>query len=143
MGFDGEITGIGVTDGVGGNPLALKFTLREDLTGNPGESFNNLKVGYPIYIFDTQVGHGVTSVYSDGAVVSTGTTCVDNVYFVDAINSRTITCNIMSGVNTTGIDTVADMSVGIGISNVGAFSWGRLSRFTRLNPVSILSLIHI
>ena len=137
MGFDGEITGIGVTDGVGGNPLALKFTLREDLTGNPGESFNNLKVGYPIYIFDTQVGHGVTSVYSDGAVVSTGTTCVDNVYFVDAINSRTITCNIMSGVNTTGIDTVADMSVGIGISNVGAFSWGRLSRFTRLNPVSI------
>ena len=67
---------------------------------------SDLKVGYPIYIFDTQVGHGVTSVYSDGAVV-TGTTCVDNIYFVDDINLgvNIITCNIMTGVNTTGIDT--------------------------------------
>ena len=38
----------------------------------------------------------------------------------------------MTGVNTTGIDT----SVGLGTA-IGGFSWGRLSRFTRLNPVSI------
>ena len=62
-------------------------TLNEDLgtgTGNPVLHFQ-LKVGYPIYIFDTQVGHGVTSVFNDGAVVSTGTTCLDNIC-VDDIN---------------------------------------------------------
>ena len=31
MGFDGDIIGIAVTDGVNGNPLALKFTLNADL----------------------------------------------------------------------------------------------------------------
>ncbi len=136
-GFDGDIIGIAVTDGIGSNPLALKFTLNPDLgagSGNPSATFNDLQVGYPIYIFDTQVGHGVTSVYSDGAVVSTGTTCVDNIYFVDAFNTAVgiITCNIMSGVNTTGIDT----SVGIGTA-IGGFSWGRLTNFNRNNPISI------
>ena len=137
-GFDGDIIGIAVTDGVGGNPLALEFKLNADLgagSGNPGATLTDLKVGYPIYIFDTQVGHGVTSVYSDGAVVSTGTTCVDNIYFVDEFNAGVgiITCNIMTGVNTTGIDT----SVGLGTA-IGGFSWGRLTNFNRsANPISI------
>ena len=136
-GFDGDIIGVGVTDGVNGNPLALKFTLNADLgagSGNPSATLTDLKVGYPIYVFDTQVGHGVTSVYSDGAVVATGTTCVDNVYFVDAFNAGVgiITCNIMTGVNTTGIDT----SVGLGTA-IGGFSWGRLTNFNRSNAISI------
>ncbi len=137
-GFDGDIIGIAVTDGVGGNPLALEFKLNADLgagSGNPGATLTDLKVGYPIYIFDTQVGHGVTSVYGDGAVVSTGTTCVDNIYFVDEFNAGVgiITCNIMTGVNTTGIDT----SVGLGTA-IGGFSWGRLTNFNRsANPISI------
>ena len=136
-GFDGDIIGVGVTDGIGGNPLALKFTLNADLgagSGNPSATLTDLKVGYPIYIFDTQVGHGVTSVYSDGAVVATGTTCVDNIYFVDAFNAGVgiITCNIMTGVNTTGIDT----SVGLGTA-IGGFSWGRLTNFNRSNAISI------
>ena len=75
--------------------------------------------------------------YSDnGAVVATGTTCVDNIYFVDAFNAGVgiITCNIMTGVNTTGIDT----SVGLGTA-IGGFSWGRLTQdFNRgLNAISI------
>ena len=137
-GFDGDIIGIAVTDGVGGNPLALKFTISADLgagSGNPSATITDLKVGYPIYIFDTQVGHGVTSVFSDGAIVSTGTTCVDNIYFVDEFNAGVgiITCNIMSGVNTTGIDT----SVGLGTA-IGGFSWGRLTNLNRsANPISI------
>ena len=60
-----------MTDGINGNPLALKFTLNANLgagSGNPSATLTDLKVGYPIYVFDTQVGHGVTSVYSDGAV---------------------------------------------------------------------------
>ena len=131
-GFDGSITGIGVTDGIG-HPLALKFTISADLTNNPNSVLNDLKVGYPIYVFGTQVGHGVTSVVSDNStIVSTGTTCVDNIYFVNAFNSGVgiVTCNIMTGVNTTGIDTSG--------STIGSFSWGRLSGFTRgINPVSI------
>ena len=103
---------------------------------NPNGSFTNLAVGTPIYIFDTQVGHGVTSVFNDGAVVATGTTCVDNVYIVNDIsggaNSGIITCNIMAGVNTTNIDTA------VGVTSIGAFSWGKLSGITRSgNPISI------
>ena len=131
QGFDGAITGIGVTGGIG-HPTALKFNISADLTNNPNSVLTDLKVGYPIYIFGTQVGHGVTSVVSDNStVVATGTTCVDNIYFINAYNSGVgiITCNIMSGVNTTGIDTSG--------STIGGFSWGRLTGFTRQNPISI------
>ena len=139
QGFDGDVIAIGVTDGVGGNPLALKFTIKSDIggsSGNPNGSFTNLTIGTPIYIFDTQVGHGVTSVFNDGAVVATGTTCVDNVYIVNDIsggaNAGVITCNIMAGVNTTNIDTA------VGVTSIGAFSWGKLSGITRSgNPISI------
>ena len=132
QGFDGAITGIGVTGGIG-HPTALKFNISADLTNNPNSVVTDLKVGYPIYIFGTQVGHGVTSVVSDNStVVATGTTCVDNIYFINAFNSGVgiITCNIMTGVNTTGIETSG--------STIGGFSWGRFSGFTRgSNPVSI------
>jgi len=134
-GFDGDIVGIAVTDGIG-HPLALKFTLNADLLNNPNSALTDLKVGYPLYIFDTQVGHGVTSVVSDNStIVATGTTCVDNIYFINAfdVGVGIVTCNIMTGVNTTGIDT----SVGLGTA-IGGFSWGRLSGFTRgQNPISI------
>ena len=67
-----------VTDGVGGHPLALKFTLEPDFVNNPNSVAGDLKVGYPIMVFDTKVGHGVTSVVSNNnTVVATGTTCVD------------------------------------------------------------------
>ena len=134
-GYDGDIIGIGVTDGIGGHPLALKFTLSPDFVNNASSTASQLKVGYPILIFGTKVGHGVTSVNSgNSAVVATGTTCLDNIYIVNDYNSAVgiITCNIMSGVNTSGINGA---SVGFG---TGGFSWGRLSGFTRgLNPISI------
>ena len=134
-GYDGIISGIGVTDGVGGHPLALKFTLEPDFTNNPNSTASQLKVGYPIVIFGTKVGHGVTSVVSDNnTVVATGTTCLDNIYFINEYNSGVgiITCNIHTGVNTTGINGA---TVGFG---TGGFSWGRLSGFSRgSNPISI------
>ena len=137
-GFDGNVIGIAVTGGVNGNATAIKFTLSEDTgsgSGNPKGVFGNLKVGYPVYIFDTQVGHGVTSVFSNGDVVSTGTTCLDNIYLVDDINlaNKSIICNIMTGVNTTGVVT----STG---SISGRFSWGRLTGggvIRSANPISI------
>ena len=136
QGFDGGITGIAVTDGIGSHDLAIKFTLQMDTTNNPNATITDLQAGYPIYIFDTQIGHGVTSVNSsNAAVVGVGTTCLDNVYIVSAFNSGVgiITCNVDTGITSTGIST----SVGIG-SAVGGFSWGRLSGFTRsTSPVSI------
>ena len=131
QGFDGSITGIAVTGGIG-HPTALEFKLSADLTNNPNSVLTDLKVGYPVYIFGTQVGHGVTSVVSDNStVVATGTTCVDSIYFVNAFNEGVgiITCNIMTGVNTSGIDTTG--------RDMGSFSWGRLTGFTRSNPISI------
>ena len=60
--------------------------------------------------------------FNDGAVVSTGTTCVDNVYLVDDINpsNKTIICNIMTGVNTTGVTA----TVGLGTAAVMLDSHG-------------------
>jgi hypothetical protein len=55
-GFSGIITGITTTTGSGGNPLALTFYLEGPV------GFSELQVGYPIYIFDTRVGNGVTSI---------------------------------------------------------------------------------
>ena len=138
QGYDGVVTGIAVTDGVGTHDLAIKFTLQMDITNNPNAALNQLQAGYPIYIFDTQVGHGVTSVSSNNAtVVGVGTTCVDNVYKINSISLSSpfaiVTCNVDTGITSTGIST----SVGIG-SAIGRFSWGRLSGFSRsTDPISI------
>ena len=81
-GFSGTIIGIGTTTGSGGNPLALKFTLEGPV------GFPQLQTGYPIYIFDTRVGKGVTSINSsNSAVVGIGTTFVDNIYYIHQISS--------------------------------------------------------
>ena len=134
-GYDGIISDISVTNGIGGHPLALRFTLEPDFANNPNSTASQLKVGYPIMVFGTKVGHGVTSVVSDNnTVVATGTTCLDNIYFINEYNSGVgvVTCNIHTGVNTTGINGA---TVGFG---TGGFSWGRLSGLSRgSNPVSI------
>ena len=129
-GFTGIITGITTTTGTGGHPLALKFNLK-----NPGSNFTGLEVGYPIYINETSVGYGITSVDSDNsAVVGVGTTFLDNVYYIHSITKSTenaeIVTNIDSNSNVVGIETSGDI--------IGRFSWGRLSGFNRgLSPISI------
>jgi hypothetical protein len=126
-GFSGSIVGIGTTVGIG-TALAIKFTL--DSSSSP---YTNLSVGYPIYIFNTKVGKGVTSIYtSNNAIVGVGTTFLDNIYNISAFNSSTgiITCNVQSTSSLVGIATTG--------STVGQFSWGRLSGFTRSSyPISI------
>ena len=54
-GFSGIITGIGTTTG-DGVPLALKFSLF-------ASSYSDLNINYPIYINNTTVGTGVTSIF--------------------------------------------------------------------------------
>jgi hypothetical protein len=131
QGFSGIITGITTSAGTGGHPLALEFTLKQS-------SFANLNVGFPIYIEDTIIGTGVTSVFgSDSDVVAIGQTFMDNVYNIAALHTDgttgIITCNIHSASPVAGLSTFGDDN-----NPVGKFSWGRLSGFSRgSSPISI------
>jgi|688.fasta_scaffold02221_10 hypothetical protein len=125
-GFSGNIVGIGTTVGIG-TALAIKFTLDSSLS-----PFTGLSVNYPIYVFDTKVGGGITSIYTNNTEkVAVGTTFSDNIYNVSAFSASTgiVTCNILSTTSTIGIATTGPV--------VGKISWGRLSGFTRSSSVSI------
>ena len=129
QGESGSIVGIASTTIPN---LAIEFTL-ESLIGT------QLQVGYPIYIFDTVVGNGVTSINSsDAETIGIGTNYLDNIYVVDQLNESTgiITCRVHSNSNLVGIATQGSIH-----TPVGHFSWGRLSNTSGLqrssNPISI------
>ena len=134
-GFSGIVTGIGTAGGVG-STLAIKFHVTGIATG----AWTDLSVGYPISVFDTQVGSGVSSVYESGnGIVGVGTTFLDNIYrvaqisFTGTANSPTavglITCNVEYFGNHAGITST-------GTVPIGGISWGRLSgTLTRNSPV--------
>ena len=132
QGFSGIITGITTTTGTGGNPLALKFYLRADSFSGTG-----LTTGYPIYINNTSVGAGVTSIdSSNSAIVGIGSTFLDNIYYVHSItpsgSDAVVISNINSNTSVVGIATTGTIS-----NPVGKFSWGRLSGFVGGSNVSI------
>ena len=125
QGFSGIITGITTSTGINGNSLAMTFHVLYDSTSD----IDALAQDYPIYVFDTHVGHGVTSIdSSDSALVGIGSTFVDNIYYIHSITrdnlTGIITSNILSTTNTSGVHTMPNE-----IS--GRFSWGRLSGFER------------
>jgi len=129
QGDSGAIVGIATTSTPN---LAIEFTLDSLVT-------SNLQVGYPIYIFDTLVGNGVTSIISsDSEVVGIGTTRVDNIYSVTALDnaSGVITCRVHSASDIVGINTTGSTDY-----PVGRYSWGRISNTSGLvrsgNPISI------
>jgi hypothetical protein len=127
-GFSGIVTGIGTTTNNG--QLAIKFNLKRNTSFE-----NDLQVGYPILIKNTQTGSGVTSVDSgDSSIIGIGTAFLDNIYYVHQISSGgssgIITCNIHSGTNINGISTTGNY--------VGEFSWGLFTNITRSSyPISI------
>ena len=133
-GFSGIITGITTATGSGGNPLALEFHI--NILNS--QSFAGLSTGYPIYIFNTRVGNGVTSIdSSDSSKVGIGTTFVDNIYYINNLSySGTvgiITCNILSTTSVVGLNSTGNIS-----NPVGRYSWGRLFGLSRSNsPISI------
>ncbi len=128
QGFSGIITGIGTTSGTGGNPLALRFFLKTSIN-NPFPS--GLATGFPIYIFDTFVGNGVTSIdNSNSSVVGIGTSFLNNIYYINEFSytgttniNAEIICNINSGTSVVGLATTGPC--------LGRFSWGVLRGFTR------------
>lgn len=111
--------------------MALEFAISKDPF-----TFPNLSVGYPIYISNTSVGSGVTSINSSNTdLVAISTSFVDNIYYVHAFNSTLgiITCNIHSNTSIVGIATTGTLDY-----PVGNLSWGRLAGFTRSSsPISI------
>jgi hypothetical protein len=132
LGFSGIITGITTTTGVGGHPLALKFFL------NANTTFAPLSIGYPISIFDTNIGSGVTSVDFDNAsIVGVGTTYLDNIYYVHNINFLGPNAEIISNINSNTVVT-GIVTVGSATTNVGRFSWGKMGGFVRsTEPLAI------
>ena len=140
-GFTGIITGITTTTGTGSHTLALKFFFRAD------KAANSLLVNYPVFIKDTKVGHGVTSVDSqDSSIVSIGNTFLDNIYKVNAVSTLgengEITCNIHTNSSSSvlGIAETGNFNnSNPGISTeLGKISWGRLYNASRAeSPISI------
>ena len=136
-GFTGIITGITTTTVSGQS--ALKFFFRA--TKNAA----SLLAGYPVFIRDTSVGHGVTSVGGhNSSIVGIGTTFLDNVYQVASITNidkdGEIICNVENGSNIAGISTEGfHYPAGITTSiSLGRLSWGRLYNGVRSsNPISI------
>jgi len=134
-GFNASVVGIATTTGIG-HPLAVEFTIRN--ISNPSNSldFSNLQVGYPVYISNTTVGSGVTSVdTSDADIVAISTSNLNNVYKIHAFDAVTgiMTCNVASDTSTVGIATTGTIKY-----PVGGMTWGRLSGFTRSSaPISI------
>jgi hypothetical protein len=139
-GGDGVITGIGTTI-VGGN-LGIAFTAVNQISFDE----NVFVPGNPIYIYNTEVGNGVTSIDgSDSEVVGIGTTCLDNVYIIKEFSSTgvppndvigIITCRIDSGTDTTQIPTTVGFTTDpIGKFSVGIVTGANVTRSS--NPLSI------
>ena len=139
----GVVTGIGTTT-TASSKLGIKFTLKRE--GDNRDQFgeqNPIEVGKPIYIFDTRVGTGVTSIFNSGddtEVVGIGESFVDNIYIVESITednpvagSGIVTCLIKSNTVTTGIS-----SSGTDKMPVGKYSVGVVKSLTRSSsPISI------
>ena len=137
QGNSGIVTGITTT--MFGSDLAIEIT---GIT-TEGPSFPLMVVGNPLYVYDTEVGHGLTSMDTTGTIeVGIGTTFADNIYTIAAFHQTgvapnevtgIITCIIKSDTNTSGLHTM-----GIGTMPVGKYSSGKISGFTRSsNPISM------
>ena len=126
-GYEGDIIGITTAVGIGTN-LSLKFTL--NLPPSPTDT---LRDGMRIFVNDTFVGSGLTSIDTNNSqIIGIGTTACNNIYKVhqvqyDAGNGIiTAFCNIDSNSNVSGINTV-----GFAFTSVGYYSWGIVTGFSR------------
>tara|TARA_B100001057_G_scaffold298143_1_gene298356 strand:+ start:2300 stop:15613 length:13314 start_codon:yes stop_codon:yes gene_type:complete len=138
-GFIGIITGITKTTRAGGPALRFDFhaVTRNSDSGLTNATANLLAIGYPVYIKDTKVGNGLTSVNSsDTSVVGIGTTFLDNVYVVNAVDysvggsKGTITCNVHSNtdswINSIDEEGFFDPTNTGLTTSLGTINWGRL-----------------
>jgi len=124
-GFNGNIVGIETASGIG-TDLSIRFTL------DPSDApFVGLNTGYYVYVYDTIIGNGVTSIVNqDNEIIGVGTQFVNNIYYVNSFDSSVgiLTCNIHSS-SVVGVGTTGKI--------VGKLSFGRISGFSRTNPISL------
>ena len=151
-GFTGIITGISTTTRTGG--LALKFFFTAVTRNSNGvlvvEDANKLKTGYPIFVSDTKVGQGVTSINGvNASTVGIGTTFLDNVYIVKNITTNGALGEIVCDVHTNSNASVQSFTTQIGFhstghvgmtTSLGTINWGRIyggNLRRSANPISI------
>ena len=144
----GVITGIKTTSvGVASTGIIFDFYIPSNSPLRDGKSvtvgvattgISGIQTGYYFVINKSNVGKGLTSRNSSGAVVGVGTTFIDNIYQVAAVS---IAQTAVAGV---GITYVAKVTVsvsgynglsGLGFSGFyGEYSWGRISTPIRKDP---------
>ena len=135
-GYSGIVTGI--TTSHSGSDLFINFMINK---GADGQNITTqLKVGYPVYISGTNVGHGVTSIDGhESSIVSIGTTFIDNIYKVHSFtrfdnNSGKFSVRVKTGSNV----GFASAYAGINTGGIGRYSWGVLEYTdTRSNGIGI------
>ena len=132
-GFSGIVTGISTSKS--GSTMILNFGLQAP----SGQAFTDLVATVPLYISETSVGHGVTSLNNsgvDGEPIAIGRTFVDNVYMVKSITSNSNNAEIQVAVHsnfnvgTVGIGNSIDManygrsfSLTLGASGTSAYTF--------------------
>ena len=124
-GFSGIITGI--SNITIGSTTALRFGLE----AASGQAFTQLLPTMPIYISNTVVGHGITSLNESGNnndIVGIGRTFVDNIYIIKNINRHSnkaeIEVNVHSNTNTSGINLArANLPFSITFTNNGSSNY--------------------
>ena len=140
-GLDVGITSIRLVNGIGVSK-AIEFTVDDQRLTELNN--NGFSVGYPIYVYGTTVGNGITSIdSSDSDIIGISTVSVNNIYYVHAWNSVTgiLTCNVLSTTSISGLPTSIQNNVGSGLTSryypVGRFSWGKISGITRTSSTPL------
>jgi len=142
-GLDVGITSIKLVNGIG-VPKAIEFTVDDAVLNDL--TIQGFSVGYPIYVYGTTAGNGITSIdTSDSDIIGISTVSVDNIYYVHSWNASTgiVTCNVLSTTSISGLPTSIQNNVGPGFGltsryyPVGRFSWGKISGITRTSDTPL------
>ena len=104
-------------------------------------TLSGIQTGYYFVVTNSNVGSGVTSLYSNGSTLGIGTQCLDNVYEVASVS---VGQTSLPGI---GLTTIVNVTVSVsdnrniltGISHTsyfGDYSWGRILLSERVNSRS-------
>jgi hypothetical protein len=132
----GLISGVG-TSSVGIATTALIFDLfipqdsflRNSNIVGTAIPVSGIQTGYYFVVKNSHLGNGTVSLDETGALISTGTTYLDNVYKVLSVS---IASTVVSGIGTTSIarviTPVQNNNIGIALTNFyGTYSWGKIT----------------
>jgi len=134
----GIVSGVGTTSvGVASTGIVFDLLIPEDsylrdstIVGT-AITVSGIQTGYYFVVFNSNIGNGVTSIYSNGSVLSIGSTFIDNVYEVASVSiAQTSAYGIGVTYVAQVVVSVSDYNSLSGIGNsefFGEYSWGRIS----------------